>query len=380
MYTNTRELERAGKDPNRTKPLYLCEYAHAMNNSMGSVADYNDLFDKYPTLMGGAIWEWEDQGIWNGRDPNHQFMAYGGGFGDYPNDKYFIHKGVVFSDRSLKPHYPELKRAYQWVSFTPVDLEHGRIGIRNRYAFTNLNKFVPHWTLSQDGVMIDQGTLAPVDLAPGASTELTLPLQGGNAQARAASISFNSRSSWQSRRSGQRRVMRSRQNSSSYPWQLLPRGCLRKSGGALTLTQDEKVVTVEGDRFSVVFDKGQGTISQLTRDGKAMLVEGEGPKLYLWRAPHRNDDVWASRAWDKYGINALQTTVKSIKATKLSDSSVLVEASLLEQGQQGWSVTYTTAYTIASDGSIAVKNNFVPSGEKIPLARIGVRLKLNKSL
>ena len=118
MYTKCRGLQAAGADPNRTKPFYLCEYAHAMNNSMGSVGDYNDLFDKYPTLMGGAIWEWEDQGLWNGRDPNHQYMAYGGGFGDFPNDKYFIHKGVVFSDRSPKPHYPELKRAYQWVSFT----------------------------------------------------------------------------------------------------------------------------------------------------------------------------------------------------------------------------------------------------------------------
>ena len=123
---------------------------------------------------------------------------------------------------------------------------------------------------------------------------------------------------------------------------------------------------MRGDRFSVAFDKVQGTISQITRGSMAMLVEGGGPKLYLWRAPHRNDDQWASKAWDKYGINALQTTVKSIKATRLSDSSVLVEATLLEQGHQGWSVTSTTAYTVAGDGSIAVKNNFVPAGERIP--------------
>jgi beta-galactosidase len=72
--------------------------------------------------------------------------------------------------------------------------------------------------------------------------------------------------------------------------------------------------------------------------------------------------------------------VKEIKATQLSDSSIVVEAALLEQGHEGWSATFTTAYTIAGDGSIAVKNNFVPAGEKIPLARIGVRLMLNKSL
>ncbi len=377
MYTNPQELEAAAKDPNRTKPFYLCEYAHAMNNSMGSVADYNDLFDKYPTLMGGAIWEWEDQGIWNGRDPKHQFMAYGGGFGDYPNDKYFIHKGVVFSDRTLKPHYPELKRAYQWVSFTPVDLEQGRFAIKNRYAFTNLNRFVPHWTLSEDGVPIDQGRLAPMDLAPGASTELTLPYKiaapkPGREYFVQISFELAKPEIWA--KAGYEIATEQFQLPMRSP---APR-VYAQSSGPLTLTQDEKVITVTGNRFSVVFDKAQGTIAQLTRDGQAMLVEGGGPKLYLWRAPHRNDDVWASKAWDQYGINSLQTTVKSIKATQLSDA-VLVEASLLEQGKQGWSATYETAYRVASDGSIAVKNNFVPAGEKIPLARIGVRLELNKS-
>jgi len=378
MYTNTEELESAAKDPKRTKPFYLCEYAHAMNNSMGSVGDYNDLFDKYPTLMGGAIWEWEDQGIWNGRDPNHQFMAYGGGFGDYPNDKYFIHKGVVFSDRTLKPHYPELKRDYQWISFTPVDLKHGRIDIRNRYAFTNLNKFVPHWTLSEDGVQIDQGTLAPIDLAPGASTQVTLPVKvvspkPGREYFVQLSFELSKPEIW----------AKAGFAVATKQFELPPateiKSASAQSAGNLKLRQDDKFITVEGDRFRVVFDKVQGTISQITRDGSAMLVEGGGPKLYLWRAPHRNDDVWASKAWDTYGINTLQTTVKSIEATRLSDSSVLVQATLLEQGQQGWSVTYTVAYTIASDESITVKNTFMPAGKRIPLARIGVRMMLNKS-
>ena len=82
---------------------------------MGAIGEYNDLFDKYPELLGGAIWEWQDQGIYNRRDPNHPIIAYGGGFGEFPNDHYFIHKGVVASDRSLKPHYPEMKKVYQWI-------------------------------------------------------------------------------------------------------------------------------------------------------------------------------------------------------------------------------------------------------------------------
>jgi beta-galactosidase len=379
MYTNPTELQAAGEDRKRTKPFYLCEYAHAMNNSMGSVGDYNDLFDKYPTLMGGAIWEWEDQGLWNGRDPNHQYMAYGGGFGDFPNDKYFIHKGVVFSDRSPKPHYPELKRAYQWVSFTAVDIAHGKIGIRNRYAFTNLSKFVPHWTLSEDGVTIDQGMLAPIDLAPGASTEVTLP--GKLASARPGreyflQLSFELAKPEIWAKAGYE-VATQQFELAAVP---TARTKFAQTTGALSLRQDDRSITVEGDRFSVAFDKLDGTISQITRGGAALLVDKGGPKLYLWRAPHRNDDQWASKAWDTYAINSLQTTVKELKATRLSDSSILVEATLLEQGHLGWSVTFTSAYTIAGDGSIAVKNKFVPAGERIPLARIGVRMTLNKSL
>ena len=112
MYPSWESMVRdAKKDLGR--PYIMCEYAHAMNNSMGSIGEYNDVFDRYPSLMGGAIWEWQDQGLWNRRDPKHVYLAYGGGFGEVPNDHYFIHKGVVFADRSPKPHYPEMKKAYQ---------------------------------------------------------------------------------------------------------------------------------------------------------------------------------------------------------------------------------------------------------------------------
>jgi beta-galactosidase len=121
MYTGAGTTDRIAKSDEHTKPFYLCEYAHAMFNSMGGLGEYNDVFDANDAVLGGAIWEWQDQGIWNRRDPRRQFLAYGGGFGDVPNDKYFIHKGVVFSDRTPKPHFPEVKRAYQWIGFAADD-------------------------------------------------------------------------------------------------------------------------------------------------------------------------------------------------------------------------------------------------------------------
>ena len=92
MYSRLNEVENFATNSVFTKPFYICEYAHAMFNSMGSIGEYNDLFDQYPSIIGGAIWEWEDQGIWNRRDPHHQFLAFGGGFGEVPNDHYLSTK------------------------------------------------------------------------------------------------------------------------------------------------------------------------------------------------------------------------------------------------------------------------------------------------
>ena len=237
---------------------------------------------------------------------------------------------------------------------------------------------MPQWTLSEDGVVIDQGTLAPLDLAPGASAELTLPYKvvspkPGCEYFVQLSFALAKPEIWA--KAGYTIATQ------QFELPVLTTGkrMFVQASGSVRLTQDDKTITVQNDRFSLVFSKAQGTISQITRDGTAMLVEGGGPRLYLWRAPHRNDDVWASKAWDKYGINALQTTVKEMKATQVSDTTVRVEATLLDQGEQGWSATHAAVYTITSDGSIAVKNSFTPAGERIPLARIGVRLKLNKT-
>jgi len=379
MYTNVAELERAATDPKRTKPFYLCEYAHAMNNSMGSVGDYNDLFDKYPALLGGAIWEWEDQGLWNRRDPKRPFIAYGGGFGDYPTDKYFIHKGVVFSDRTLKPHYPELKRVYQWVSFDAVDLAHGTVSIRNRYAFINLSKFAVEWRISEDGVTIEQGRLPALDVAPSGATQIHVPFKAIAARPRREyflQVSFVLAKPEIWAPSGYEIATAQ----FKLPVEKAAAPAAAKSDAPVSFTEDETKIAVRGDHFSVVFDKKLGAISQITRDQFPLLIEGGGPELHLWRAPHEKDDIWASEKWDRYGINKLKTQVLSIKTTQLAPGAVRVEMKTRHEGLNGWAAANAAAYTVNNDGSIQVRDSFAPEGERIPLARIGVRMLLDKRL
>lgn len=378
MYTGVAEVEKIATDSRYTKPFYMCEYSHAMFNSMGSLGDYNDVFDKYPSLMGGAIWEWEDQGIWNRRDPKRQFLAFGGGFGEFPNDHYFIHKGVVFSDRSPKPHYPEMKRVYQWIGISADDLANGKIKIRNKYAFINLNRFKADWTLSEDGQAIDGGSLANLDLGPGEEKSVAIDFKKFTPKPRAEydlrmSFKLNQDELWAKKgyeiAAGQFQLP-ARSPAVEINSSAMSQVHLQDSGDNLTVT---------GEGFSVIFDKGAGTISQLTRDGQNLLLPNGGPRLNLWRAPHQKDDMWAYKDWHNSGLDDLQWTVTRFVATTVSSSAVRVETTVKGTGKNQFSVIHSATYMVYGDGSIAVDNAVTPQGRKIPLARMGVRLQLPKA-
>ncbi|MGE5359858.1 MAG: glycoside hydrolase family 2 TIM barrel-domain containing protein [Bacteroidales bacterium] len=378
MYTHPTEVEKIALDASLTKPFYMCEYAHAMFNSMGSIGEYNDLFDKYPSLMGGAIWEWQDQGLWNRRDPKRTFLAYGGGFGDVPNDHYFIHKGVVFSDRTPKPHYPEMKRMYQWVRFDMEDEARARIRVTNKYQFISLAGFTASWALLEDGREIAHGPFEMPALAPGESRVVAVPVPTANRRPGAeyflnvsAALSHDER--WAK--------VGTELASAQFP---LPTtvvtGGTRPAFAPLTVTRDDRQVRVAGNGFTVGFDKATGTISVLERGGVNVLATSGGPRIHLWRAPHRNDDMWAYRQWEKYGVTALDFHVVSLDATQTAPGEVRVSAVVKAQGKEGFDLTHSATYTISGDGSIAVDNQVTTGGPRIPLARIGVRMLLDKRL
>jgi beta-galactosidase len=379
MYTHPNQVAQIATNTAYTKPFYLCEYAHAMFNSMGAIGEYNDLFDKYPSLLGGAIWEWQDQGLWNRRDPKRQFIAYGGGFGEVPNDHYFIHKGVVFSERQPKPHYPEMKKAYQWIGIEPADLAAGQLKVRNKYAFISLAGFRAAWTLSEDGKVTQQGKFPSLDLAPGAETVLTAafkkftPKPGAEYFLR---VSFTLAQDELWAKKGYEIA------DAQFKLPIEAPAVVAAAAGmkALNLKQDDKQITISGDGFSVVFDKAEGTITQLARGGVNLLLPGGGPKLHLWRAPHRNDDMWAYNDWHNSGLDDLKRETTRLNAAPAGPSAVRVEAAIKAEGNRGFSVTHSAVYTVYGDGSIAVDNGIVAQGRRIPLARLGVRLLLDARL
>jgi beta-galactosidase len=379
MYARVEEVQRYGADEKKTKPFYVCEFAHAMFNSMGALGDYNDVFDAYPSVLGGAIWEWGDQGIWNRRDPNRQYLAYGGGFGEYPNDKYFIHKGVVFSDRSPKPHFPEVKRVFQWIGFEADDLMQGRIKIKNKYSFNNLNKYTATWNVTEDGVVVQQGKLPVIDLAPSQETSITVPWKKNQPKAGAEyylnlAFSLTKDELWAT-------VGYEIANCQfKLPYQIPVTVINVKSLPEIKLTEVDGKPTVTGNDFRLQFSKDTGSMTELSRDGVNLLLPGGGPSLYLWRAEHRNDDSYASADWQRSGLDRLKPKVLFFEAKQSSPNSVQINVTVQYLGENWFSATHQMAYVVYGDGTVRVDNAVAFSGARFVLARIAVRFLLDKQL
>lgn len=377
MYAGIEDMRRAAQSKELTKPFYQCEYAHAMFNSMGSLGDYNDVFDAHPELMGGAIWEWVDQGIWNRRDPKRQFIAYGGGFGEHPNDHYFIHKGVVDSNRSPKPHFPEVKRVYQWIGFAAEDAAAGRIKIKNKYAFIPIGKFSGKWTITEDGKPVKTGALTVPDLAPGKEQSVSLPVSDliqlpGAVYHLNLTVSLAKDEPWAKAgheiANAQFEIPNSKQ------------GPVAEGGKPLRLAKTAQGYAIQGEGFAAGFDNSTGTLSGLARDGIDVLLPKGGPSLHLTRAQHQTDDLWASGVWHQLGLASLKSQVLSLHATQVDPSTVRVSSSIRLTGANDFRVSHTASYTILGDGTITVDNTVSTSDPEINLARMGIRMLLNRGL
>ena len=384
MYGTAQDYARTAQDKNLTKPFYICEFVHAMFNSMGSLEEYSKVFDNNPEILGGAIWEFQDQALWNKRDPKHPILAYGGGFGEAPNDHYFIHKGVISYDRAtegknVKPHYPEMKKAFQWIDTELTDAINGGIQIKNKYQFISLDGFDATWSLSENGTEIDNGKIKMRSIWWGKGLfEANIPYKIEHPKTGAEyflriSYKLKEKTRWADKgfevATEQFRLPIN-----------TPPVIETKVTQPVKLVQNSQSAIISGKDFSVSFDKKTGFMSQVTKNGIDMLVADGAPKLHLWRASHRNDDDWAYQQWQKFGVNALKYSLVDFKVEIIDNASVKVTSTTKADGKQGFGVYHTAIYLVKGDGTIKVDNQLQFVGFRINLARIGVRMLLDKKL
>jgi beta-galactosidase len=176
-WVETGKAENEGGIPNPLKkgPLILTEYYHAMGNSGGTLKKIWDVIENNDNFLGGYIWDWVDQGLREKDKNGREFWAYGGDYGDKPNDKNFCCNGLVGPDREIHPGLIEVKKIYSNIKIKELDILNGIVSIKNNFQFSSLDKYILFWELTENGVIIENGMVEPNDIAPNNSREIKIP-------------------------------------------------------------------------------------------------------------------------------------------------------------------------------------------------------------
>jgi beta-galactosidase len=358
------------------RPLIMCEYAHAMGNSVGNFVDYWEIIDRYPNLQGGFIWDWVDQGLLTTNQEGDTIFGYGGDFGppETPSDGNFLINGVVFPDRRPHPSLWEVKKVYQYIDVEAVDLNRGVIEITNDYDFKSLDDVMLIWLITADGVPQQSGRIIDLELAAKESRELTIPFQPFDPK---PGIFYFLKLSF---RTGQESDLLPMGHEVAWeqfrlPFhrtaEVIPLNRLPK----LKLRDGQDVATVTGDDFSVSFDKQAGVLTSYKYRGTELILSG--PRPNFWRAPTDND--FGGRWQKKLAVWRLagdERVVPEVVIDKLNAREVRIRTTAELEAVNS---TYTTFYTILGNGEIIVESHFEPGDTALPrMLRFGMQMTLPK--
>ena len=377
MYTSIEEIEKyATGKPAPSRPLIMCEYAHAMGNSTGNLQDYWNVIEKYDALQGAFIWDWVDQGFAKKNDKGQTFWAFGGDYGpaDIPSDRNFCCNGLVGPDRTPHPGLFEVKKVYQYVKFRALDLAAGRIELANRYDFIALDAFDLRWEVTADGRVMTSGTIEKLGVAPKKSGAFTVRLpkiQPRPGTEYLLNVAVVARDASAAIPKGH--VLASDQF--RLPWQAAAaQSPAPSAAGPLTLRDGPREALVSGRDFSILFDKMTGTLASYIFRGREYIESGPEPNF--WRAPTDNDfGNEMPRRLGVWRMASLERELKSMTVVQDAPSRVTVTVSF---DLLGVPAAHTVRYTVSGDGEVLIANNFAPrDGARLPeMPRVGMRLAM----
>jgi beta-galactosidase len=366
MYADHAEVERIGRaldggpGKRRRLPFILCEYAHAMGNGPGGLADYQRLFESYDRLQGAFVWEWIDHGI---AHPELGY-AYGGDFGEELHDGNFVCDGLLFPDRRPSPGLVEYKKVIEPVSITG-DGTDGTVRVTNKYDVADLSALAFSWSYQVDGETLESGPLSVPALAPGESADVKLPEPPSGAPAGEAHWTV-------------RAVL-----AADTPW--APKDHVVAWG---QLPASERAVPrvpatarpLPGDG---VITLGPGTFD--ARTGALTAVGGvavTGLRLDVWRATTDNDDgaAWQTDLrhgllWRELGLHRMRHRLDAVEA---GDDALTVRTRVAPAARE---VGLATVYRWTSDGDrLRLTVSVAPEGDwTVPLPRLGIRFGLSSA-
>jgi beta-galactosidase len=368
------------------RPYLMEEYAYARGNALGNMQEYQDAIESHKQLVGALIWDWADKGIREFDSAGRMFWAYGGDYGPpgIPSDGTMVCDGVVGSDREPDPEYYEAKKVYQYIEASPVDLTNGAISILNKYDFINLDFADISWELTENGKLIQTGSLPKLSLEPKQQKTVTVPFQTPTLKPDAeyhlkVTSSLTQDTLWADKGHvvawDQFEIpfdtpARAEENTAQMP--------------ALQLTESDNAFAVTGNNFSVAIGKTTGAIESFIFEGTELIASPLIPNF--WRVPTDNDieEKWDHltetptggmpvrlAVWQRAGQDR---KIKSVSAKQFIPQVVHIYShAVLEPGDTD---CYNTYYIYGS-GDVLVTCDIMPENLKIPeMPRIGMQMQI----
>ena len=366
MYARVYHL-REFVNQRQPRPLILCEYAHAMGNSVGNLHDYWDLIYKYDQLQGGFIWDWVDQAFAIKDDKGNDIWAYGGdmGFVGVPNDSNFCTNGLVAADRSLHPHIWEVKYVYQYIDFQPALFSNNVIEVHNRHDFMSLKPYTLHWSIEQDGASVENGDIVLGDIKAGTKSKITIPFKSHLIPGKEYLLTLRASTH------EDLGYLPEGHEVAHAQW-VLQDGSYAKvtTAKASVLKDDNEAITIGDGNYSVSFSKTTGEMTSYIWQGHSMIEQG--PQANYWRAATDNDVannmMKRCAVWKNAGEKA---QLIDIDSRQQGNAVAVTSVYLLEEAD----AKQIVEYTCRGEGQIHVQMTFVPGSKPLPeMPRLGMRL------
>ncbi|TFG18276.1 MAG: DUF4981 domain-containing protein [Promethearchaeota archaeon] len=361
------------------RPIMWCEYAHTMGNSLGNFKDYMDLFEKNSNIIGGFIWDFVDQGLRKISEDGKEYWAYGGDFGDEPNDKNFCINGILMPDRKPNPALFEVKKVYQQIKVIPIDIDNGVFEIINKNQFLSLDFVDIKWELTTNGDIVQEGFINAKIIDPGQRKRIIIKVDKLKTNSdEECLLKINSTLAkehkwaeagyiiaWDQFRLNKGAELLEIENSDDY-------------SEIITQNSNEHLI-LRGTNFEIKIGKVSGIIERIQYNSKDMLLSPIEPNF--WRVPIDNDigfkdediedfnNIFAiDYSWKKAGKN---TKTIEFQFDDSNPSIKKIHAILdILNSNKGLEIDYI----IYGNGKIKVMTKFVPNKEMI---RFGMQVGIS---
>ncbi len=373
MYPSLKTLKLAGEDKEDDRPYFMCEFAHAMGNSPGSLKEYWETIYAYPRLIGGCVWDWVDQGLRKKKNGNAYF-AYGGDYGDIPNDGNFCINGLVDPDRKPHPGLLELKYWIQPVHISKVDRMTGEIVLQNRYNFLPLDHLDANYSIKAEGELLYEGQLDIAEIEPQKEKKYKIEaLQEVLPEDKESyfEITFTLKKSLPWAEMGH--------PIAKYQHQLqqkLAQTGQPVSAGSAKITKknnDSFAVSLQTGNQTFIFNKHTGEIDQW-KIGQSEILS-QPISLNIWRSPIDND-VHILKEWQYEGVDRSHTRCHQWIMNENDGIKIVVEGVIAADGMQPHS-QYQVSYESIQEGTLKITLVYTPLNLSIRLPRLGFLTQLN---